>query len=100
LNRQIAQRRERLRSSLIPSLLSEEIDEKRNDQIIPHGLTVVEPKPSSGLSLACGALCIFENKLTKDHKSGEERKKKKSQGRWEREVSLYRRRRGRVLATD
>jgi hypothetical protein len=80
LNRQIAQRRERLRSSPIPSLLSEEIDEKRNDQIIPHGLTVVEPKPSSGRSLACGALCIFENKLTKNHKSGEERRKVKEGG--------------------
>jgi hypothetical protein len=80
LNRQIAQRRERLRSSPIPSLLSEEIDEKRNDQIIPHGLTVIEPKPSSGLGLACGALCIFENKLTKNHRSGEERRKVKEGG--------------------
>jgi hypothetical protein len=80
LNRQITQRREQLRSSPIPSLLSEEIDEKRNDQIIPHGLTVVELKPSSGRSLACGALWIFENKLTKNQKGGEERRKVKEGG--------------------
>lgn len=69
-----------MRSSPIPSLLSEEIDEKRNDQIIPHGLTVVQPKPSSGRSLACGALWIFENKLTKNQKGGEEEEKSRKVG--------------------
>jgi hypothetical protein len=80
LNRQIAERRERLRSSPIPSLLSEEIDGKRNDQIIPHGLTVVEPKPSSGLSLACGTLCIFENELTKIKKAAKKEEKSRKVG--------------------